>query len=258
MRKAILLLLLSALVPLTGCVHVDRSGTVINVRAQDEAEEARVRRELWRVEKALAEVRFHYGLTDIPIEVIVTDMGGLGQTSPALNDLARVDGAIVTINQNMLLETGPDTDIVLLGLFAHELAHAMHYDRIDEQDLIALGKRYDRYLKTLNPEYMPWVRAYEQLTDMTAIRMGYAEALVYQKRASEANLAANHPPKVWNFYLTEDEIVAYAADPELLQSKIEEALVIVRLPSIHFVAKEPVFDEYEFLRGFGIPAPPTE
>jgi len=248
--RSLLLILILACPALTGCIHVDRGGTVINVRTDDEAKEARIRHNLWRVDKAVEEVKWAYGLTDIPVEVIVTHMGGLGQTMPALDGLGHTDGAIVTINEIILLEPGPDTDLVLLGLFAHELAHAMHYDRMHEGDLIELGTRYNRYMKTEGEALLEWVRAYEQLTDMTVIALGHAEALVHQKRASEANIAQNHPQHVWGFYLTEEEIVALDADRAELNRRMAEALAMLQLSSLHFVAADPVYDEYGFLTGW--------
>ncbi len=41
-----------------------------------------------------------------------------------------------------------------------------------------------------------WVTNYEQLTDMSAILAGYSQELIHQKRASEDNLARNHPDRV--------------------------------------------------------------
>lgn len=73
---------------------------------------------------------------------------------------------------------------------------------------------------------------FEQLTDMTAIALGYAEELVHQKAASEDNLARNHPPHVWDFYLKEDEIRRLAADEEELWRRIGEALVELELRSL--------------------------
>ncbi len=249
MRVIIPALLLS-LAHIAGCISVDTGGTVINLRTDSEAKEASIRTELWRVEKAVEQVRFRYGLNHVPVEVIVTDLGGLGETVPALDGLASVHGGIVRINESTLLELHPDTDEILLGLFAHELAHALHYDRLSPTDLVKLGSRYDRYYKSLDEELRPWVEAYEQLTDMTAIALGYAEPLIHQKHASEENLATNHPDHVWDFYLHEAEIRVLGADRELLYRRIDEALEIVDLPSLNFLSLRPVFDEYGLLRGF--------
>lgn len=250
MSRTVVVPLLLALAFLTGCISVDTGGTAINLRTDSEAKEARIRTELWRIEKAVEQVRFRYGLNHVPVEVIVTDLGGLGETIPALDGMASVHGGIVRINESTLLDLHPDTDDILLGLFAHELAHALHYDRLSPTDLARLGTRYNRYYNSLDEELRPWIEAYEQLTDMTAIALGYAEPLIHQKHASEANLATNHPDHVWDFYLNESEIRALDADRSLLYQRIDEALAIVDLPSLNFLAGKPVFDEFGLLQRF--------
>lgn len=238
LRLALLPLLL---LPLGGCLSVERGDTVLRVKAGDREEEKALRRELWRVEKAVAEVRVHYGLEDIAIEVTVTEMGGLGQTSPLVSGLS-VSGASFVMNKRLFLEQHPDLDDIVLGLTSHELAHALHYARMSDTDLIELGLTYDSMLKHPEGPHKDWVRAYEQLTDMTAIAMGYGEVLIHQKSASEANLAANHPEHVWDFYLHEHEIRALMADEAELLRKMEEAMVVLALPSLRRFLEHPRLD----------------
>ena len=152
-----------------------------------------------------------YGLEDITVAVVVTDLGGLGETTPAVSGLANISGAKVVLNKRLFLEEHPDLDMILVGLLAHEMMHGLHYARMPKADLVELGRRYRAMMKRPDGPQREWVRAYERLTDMLTIRLGYGEELTHQKRASEANLAANDPPQVWDFYLTEPEIRAMMA-----------------------------------------------
>jgi hypothetical protein len=222
-----------------GCVHVDPGGTVLNVRVPDDDEAQQVRRQLWRVERAVEEVRIAYGLDDIAIEVIVTEMGGLGQTLPGLDNRLHVEAAIVTINKRLFLENHPDLDAILLGLLAHELAHGWHYARMSEADAAELGLRYKRFMDDPEGDLLEWIRAYEQLTDLTTIAHGFGDALTHQKRASEENLARHHPPKVWSFYLHEPEIRAAMADRALLRAEAEVHLDTLALPSLRRITEAP-------------------
>ncbi len=133
----------------TGCISVKPGDIVLHVDVEDEAEAKQIRRELWRVQRAISEVQVHYGLQDIAIEVVVTDLGGLGETSPALEGLS-VHGAKFALNKHVLIDGHPDIDAIIYGLTAHELAHALHYARMHPNDLVTLGIRYDRMMK--NPE----------------------------------------------------------------------------------------------------------
>ena len=248
-RAMALVALLLWLPALTGCVHVDPGGTVLNVRVDDPDEARAVRLQMWRVERAVEIVRVEYGLEDIAIEVIVTDLGGLGETMPGLDDSLHVEAAIVTLNKNLFIEEHPDLDDILLGLLAHELAHGLHYARMSRADTVELGLNYDQFMKHPSPDtdLERWIRAYEQYTDITTIAHGYGDQLVHQKRASEENLAIHHPPKVWDFYLHEDEIRAFMADPGAMIAAANEHLETLNLSSLDSMREHPRFVRLERL-----------
>jgi hypothetical protein len=249
LRSMVVAALVVWLPALAGCVHVDPGGTVLNVRVDDPDEDRAVRLQMWRVERAIEIVRVEYGLEDIAVEVIVTDIGGLGETMPGLDDSLHVEAAIVTLNKSLFIEEHPDLDAILLGLLAHEMAHGLHYARMSRADTIELGVNYDQFMKHPAPDTQleSWIRAYEQYTDMTTIAHGYGEQLVHQKRASEENLAIHHPPKVWDFYLHEDEIRELMADPELLVARANEHLDTLNLPSLESMREHPRFVQLERL-----------
>jgi hypothetical protein len=229
-----------------GCINTQRGDTLYRVKADSLSDEKAIRRQLWRVGRAVEDVRLRYALEDVTIQIIITDLGGLGQTTPALSGLANVSGAMVYLNSKLFLEpdlTSEDLDEVLTGLIAHELMHALHYARMAEADLIELGQRYQKMVNNPSGRQRDWIRAYERLTDMMTIRMGYGRELIHQKRAAEANLAINDPPAVWDFYLTETEIRAMMADEDLLQAEIDKAIDVLRLPSAEIARERPVFDD---------------
>ncbi|MFG0325685.1 MAG: hypothetical protein ACF8SC_00250 [Phycisphaerales bacterium JB037] len=224
------LALIALIVP--ACISIERGDTIFRVDTAHREEESTLRRELWRVDRAAEDIRVRYGLEDTTIEVIVGDLGGLGQTSPALSGLADVSGAVVHLNKLIFLEEHPDLDQIIEGLLAHELMHALHYARMSTRDLVTLGERYDAMMSDPDGPQREWVRAYERLTDLMTIRMGYGESLIHQKRASEDNLARNHPPLVWDFYLHEDEIGALLEDPAALERETAAMLEAVGLESL--------------------------
>lgn len=252
---AALLVLLGA----GGCINPMRGDTLYRVRVDTLEQEKLIRRELWRVGRAVEDVRVRYALEDVTIQIEITDLGGLGQTTPALSGLANVSGAKVYLNSRLFLEEDQfkhDLDDVLVGLIAHELMHALHYARMSEADLIELGQRYRKMVGDPNGPQREWVRAYERLTDMMTIQMGYGEQLIHQKRASMRNLAANDPPAVWDFYLDEEEIRAMMADQQLLESEIGKAIDILNLRSAEAARRRPEFDDDGDLVRNGRPARP--
>jgi hypothetical protein len=219
-----------------GCRNVEYGATTINVRTGDWDEEKQIRRELWRIVRAAEDVKVRYGLTDIEIRVLVRDLGGLGQAQPRLNTMLRVDRTVIVLSEDLFLGDYPELDLVIEGLVAHEMAHALHYARMSTGDITTLGLSYNRFINTPSaPTAVEWVRAYERFTDMTAIAMGYGEALIQQKRASALNLARNEPPNVWDFYLTEDEIRAFMADRDALREAIIASIRTLNLPSLERV-----------------------
>lgn len=247
MLRLTLLAAFPAAIVLAGCISTRPGDTLLRVSTPDPEEEKTLRRELWRVERAIADVRVRYGLEDITIEVEITDLGGLGQTHPAFSGL-HVGGAKFVLNKRLFHDQHPDLDDIITGLTAHELAHALHYARMQPHDLVHLGSTYGSAMSHPEGHGRDWVRAYEQLTDMTAIALGYGEHLIHQKSASEANLAANHPPHVWDFYLKEPEIRDLMADRELLAGRIAAALGVLGLPSLEAFLEHPAFDDDGDLR----------
>lgn len=231
-RAAFVAVALALLVQLSpACSTVRRGDTLYRVRADDLDEQRSIHRQLWRVQRAIADVRETYELDDIALEVVITTLGGLGQTTPAIAGLAEIRGAKVLLNKRLFLEEHEELDEILLGLMAHELAHALHYARLSKADLVELGLRYDQMLANPRGPARRSIRAYERLTDMTVIALGYGEALTHQKRAAEANLALNEPPEVWDFYLTEPEIRRLMRDRRALRDEIETAIRALALPS---------------------------
>lgn len=238
---------------LGACARAKRGDTLYRVRAESREEERAIQGQLWRVQRAVSEIRAAYDLDSLGIEVTVAPLSGLGQTTPALSGIAQIRAARVVVSKQLLLDNHPDLDDILLGLMAHEFAHALHYSRLSRGDLVELGLRYDRMLTNPHGSARPSIRAYERLTDMHVIALGYGEALIHQKRASEANLAANDPPQVWDFYLTEAEIRAMMDDRELLRTEIDAAIRVIKLPSFRRVKLSSLIDADGELR----PPPPS-
>lgn len=232
--------LLLVLLAGSGCVNTRRGDTLYRVKAATASEEKQIRRQLWRVGRAFEDVRVRYALDDVTVQVVITDLRGLGETTPAFSGAAEVSGAKVLLNKRLLLDEYEDLDEILHGLAAHELMHALHYARLPRAELIPLGRRYAEAMRNPQGTQRPWVRAYERFTDMMTIRMGYGEALIHQKRASEAHLTAPGPPQVWDFYLTEPEIRAMMADPELLTREARAALSLLGLPSATRLFEKPL------------------
>ncbi len=228
-----LVLLCMCLWPMSGCLRTQRGDTLLDVRTNAQDEERVIRRKLWRVERSLEQIRADYGMDDLVVEVKVTDLGGLGQTSPAVSGLASVSGAKIVLSKDIFLDQHEDLDDIITGLLAHEMMHAAHYAELSARDLISLGRHYQAMMHEPTAEEYAWVRTYERLTDMLTIRLGYGEALVHQKWASEANVAANHPPHVWAFYLTEPEIRAYMTDRDRLDADIATSIEALHLSSFH-------------------------
>ncbi|MFG0283517.1 MAG: hypothetical protein ACF8R7_03765 [Phycisphaerales bacterium JB039] len=238
-----LLVLLLAALATSGCASTSSGDTTYRVNAPDQATDKLVRRELWRVSRAIEDVRVSYGLRDIDVEVIVTDLDGLGAATPQLTPRAEVRGARLVLNYRLFTDDHPELDLVLHGLAAHELAHALHYANMSTADLAELGLRYDKAMRKAPDADRPWVRAYEQLTDMTAIALGYGDQLIWQKRASAENLARNDPPFVWDFYLTEEEIRSLNSNRDLLTDQVTAALDTLKLPSLRRLRERIALDE---------------
>ncbi len=216
---------------LTGCVNTKRGDTVYRVNASSFENEKIIRRKLWHVGKAVEDVRLRYGLEDITVKVRIAELGGLGQAQPAFSGLADVSGARIVLSERLFTEEHPEIDMIITGLLAHELMHALQYARMTKGDLAMLGRRYQLMMRNPDGPQREWVRAFERFTDMATIKFGYGEELTHQKRASEANLAANDPSQVWDFYLTEPEIREFMADPDLLDREIEAAVDVLALSS---------------------------
>jgi len=218
---------------LCACQSAPRSGeTSIRVKDSSADEERVVRSQEWMVEKAVQDVALDYGLDDQDLEIVIEKEGGLGETQPDFSVFLRVKGSTVSINKLLFLEDNPQKDAILLGLFAHELGHALHYSQMSEVDLAIFGEKYERFYLEPEGSLKPWAMAYEQFTDMTAIAHGYGTALIQQKIRSQDNVSKNHPAKVWNFYLKPDEITALMQDRALLQARIDAALEVIALDSL--------------------------
>jgi len=224
--------MLLSLALVASCSGPASRGTSIHVNAKDLAEEVTIRRQTYLVEKAIQDVIIAYEMEDLDVDVIIEEEGGLGETRPELNLDLGVHGGRVTINKLLFLEDNPAKAQILLGLFAHELAHALHYSALSRRDLLLLGVRYERFY--LNPQgpLAGWARAYEQFTDMTAIAHGFGDALVEQKKRSKENISTRHPAKVWEFYLEPEEIRNLMNDTDALEARIRSALEEIGLASL--------------------------
>jgi len=244
-RDAVLCLLILVTLLLTGCVASRRGATLMTVNVDDRQQEKQIRRQLSQLLKATEDVKIRYGLTDIEVEAIVVEMGGLGATTPAFSRAGKVNTAVVVINKRLFLdpEYRDDIDEILTGLMAHELAHALHYARMSRPDLVTLGYRYKKFMDNPNGKWRDWAEAYEQLTDLMAIYFGYGEELIHQKRASELNLAHNGPEQVWDFYLTEEEIRELVEDGEHFRQRFRETADRVGLRSFNPDTYDVVLDE---------------
>lgn len=218
------------LLPLSACAT--RGGTIIAIRGSTPAEQEAIREHFPRIEAAVDQVVAAYGIGHLTVRVVVKPLGGLGETSPDVGYTARVFGGSVSLNKRLLLDPPDNIDEVLLGLFAHELAHAMHYEAMNTVDLAIFGQRYAAFYHSPNGRYQQWARAYERLTDLTAIAHGFAGPLAAQKRASTHNIEKYRPAKVWDFYLSGDEIALASMDPADLSQRISERLEEVKLPSL--------------------------
>ncbi len=243
-----LLLALALLIPLSACGA--RGGTIITIRGSDPDEAEALRAYFPRIETAVDEVVAAYGIEHLTVRVIIKPLGGLGETTPEISYTARVFGGSVSLNKRLLLDPPDNLDEVLLGLFAHELAHAMHYDAMNTVDLIIFGQRYLAFYNNPNGANQKWARSYERLTDLTAIAHGFAGPLAAQKQASTHNIEKYRPRKVWDFYLTGDEIALAAMDGSDLTQRIDARLEEVKLPSLTNWAKRrllPLVEQPETL-----------
>jgi hypothetical protein len=234
-RQAVVAVLTLALLP--ACQATRSGSTSIAVQDATKDEEVAIRKQEWKVEKAVQDVVITYDLEGQDLRVVIEHEGGLGETQPDFDLLLKVEGSTVSINKLLFLETNPEQEAILLGLFAHELGHALHYSRMSEADLVVFGEKYERFYLEPQGKLRPWAEAYEQFTDLTAIAHGYGTALIQQKIRSQDNVAKNHPPKVWNFYLKPDEIAALMADRAALGRKIDATLELVDLESLTRFAK---------------------
>jgi hypothetical protein len=185
-------------------------------------------------------------MEQLDIDVVIEEEGGLGETMPEFNLWLHVNGAKVSINKVLFLEDNPHTDDILLGLFAHELGHGLHYSVLSELDLVVLGERYERFYLSPEGHMKPWAEAYEQFTDLTAIAHGYGKALIQQKIRSQDNVSKNHPAKVWSFYLKPDDIETLMNDRAAFEAKMEETLGIIDLASLTRFAKKLPIEQIPF------------
>lgn len=233
---------LAVLLAVTCACQSEKGGvSSIRVKGMTKAEEDRVRLQEWRVERAMQEVIVRYDLEGLNIMVVIEEEGGLGETKPSVDLILEATGATVSINERLFLDDPPASDDVLLGLFAHELGHALHYSKMNQAELIVFAERYVRFFESPHGELRRWAAAYEQFTDLTAIAHGYADVLVAQKIASKDNVARHHPEKVWDFYLEPEDIAALGKDPALLRARIDETLQVVGFTSLrHFAETLPI------------------
>lgn len=225
-----------------GC-QTPQGQTTFRIKVDDVGEQKAIRRELWRASKAVEDVRVKYGLTSYNVQIVVTDSEGLGSAMPTLSPIAVVKGARIVLSKLLFLSDHPEIDQIMVGMAAHEMAHAMHYTGMSRLDLLDLGRRYNKALNNPDGPQVAWVRTYERMTDMTAIALGYGDELIWQKRASAQNLALNEPKGVWDFYLTEDEIRAYMADRKAVRDAITASLEELNLPSLRRFRDRLRFDE---------------
>jgi hypothetical protein len=217
---------------LSACQPTQSGRTSITVRASDKDEEVAIRRQEWMVDKAVEDVVITYDLELENLDVVIEQEGGLGETQPEFAVDLLVDGSTVSINKLLFLEKNPEQDAILLGLFAHELGHALHYSEMSELDLAVFGEKYERFYLDPQGGLRDWAEAYEQFTDLTAIAHGYGAPLIQQKIRSQDNVSKNHPPKVWNFYLKPDEIAALMQDRESFEKKRDATLEVIDLDSL--------------------------
>jgi len=225
-------LLILALALLPGCVSTPRGSGVISVEVDDPEQEIAIRRQLYLVEEAIELAVIAYELERITIDVVVRDLGPLGQTTPDFDPFLEVDAATIKLSTTLFSDPETDLQAVLIGLMAHEMGHALHYAHMSDADLLALGERYEAFSKNPQGPERDWAKAYEQLTDMTAIAHGFAEPLIAQMVASKDNITHHHPKHVWNFYLTPEEIRELDADRALLRERMLAAAKTVDLADL--------------------------
>ena len=234
MNKTILATLL-----LLACACQADGGASTSIRVEDATgeQEDEIRLQEWRVERAVQEVLVRYGLEGLNVSIVIEEEGGLGETKPNVDAILDVTGVTVSINERLFLDEPPAGDDVLLGLFAHELAHALHYSKMSRLELVEFGERYLRFFENPEGHLKPWAAAYERFTDLTAIAYGFGVPLTAQKVASKDNVARHHPHKVWDFYLEPVDIRALSKDPVALKKRIDQALDVVNIGSLREFAE---------------------
>lgn len=221
-----------SILALSACAGPPRGSEIITIKVNDPEEEIAIRRQLYLVEEAIQLAVIAYELEDLTIDVVIRDLGGLGQTTPDFDPLLEVEGATIILSTTLFTDPEVDLEAVLVGLMAHEVGHALHYRHMNDLELVSLGERYQAFAGNPDGPERDWAMAYEQLTDMTAIAHGFAEPLVAQKIAAQDNITHHHPKHVWNFYLTPEEIRALDADRETLRVRMQESAAIVRLAGL--------------------------
>jgi len=224
--------LICACLLLGGCLSEPPGSTIITVKVDDPEVERQGRERLHLVEEAVQKAALAYGMESVTIEVVVRDLGGLGQTAPDVGPLLRVHAATIEISTTLFVDPEPDLEDVLAGLMAHEMAHALHYAHMSDRDIAVLGERYVEFSERGTAASRDWVESYERLTDMTAIAFGFAQPLIAQKIASQDNITHHHPKNVWTFYLTPDEIRLLDDNREALRSRMDHATARLGLASL--------------------------
>ncbi len=174
----------------------------------------------------------------------------LGNTIPRFNYLLDVTGAQINLNYALFtsnLKESDDNEAVL-GLIAHELAHAQHYLYFSLFELLQLGLRYESYeIKFANSQWATWVRSYERFTDIQAIAYGYADALIKQKEKTLQYIQSiknskekdnTHQLYEFSAYLNENEIMSLNQDRQLLKKQLQKELDILEWDVFKRIAKD--------------------
>ncbi|KEQ16225.1 hypothetical protein [Endozoicomonas numazuensis] len=167
----------------------------------------------------------------------------LGSTLPRFNMGLDVTGAQINLNYSLFLANIKENNSkeAILGLVAHELAHAQHYHYFSLYELLQLAIRYHSYEKKMaNSQWANWVRAYERFTDLQAIAYGYANPLVEQKRKTLYYLISESANEAqfyaFGAYLTEQEIIDMRTNPVLFHQALQETLTVLEWPIFSEIA----------------------
>lgn len=225
------ILLICTLAILSGCSEKEEGTVILTQKVSLPASQHdAINRSYSHLVDMQDDITRKYHIGSYTQKYILKNTQRLGNATPTFNMLFDVDGADINLNYHLFLANAQshDNKSAILGLLAHELAHAQHYTLFSSLELIQLGIRYESYeIYLADSHWAEWVRSYERFTDLQAIAYGYSDALIHQKNKT-LNYIKGKNSKDQNYefsaYLTEQEIKKLSENPELFQNELEKVI----------------------------------